>query len=280
MTPGYIYILQNPLYGAYVVKIGLTKREPDVRARELYVGSSGVPTPFEIATAYSVGDCKLAEKRVHKRFAAFRLNGRREFFRISPAVAASVAYDTCAKLNEELGLPPPKPFEINKSLSISNEKSRNKAFEDADTEIEMMGRLGVVDPRTLRESPIGTSVLTPEQIDRIEILGMQLAQVYPEKRQDMLDGFTRDKTPERELKIWEHITKAYLTIEQVEFASDDLKQEAFTLLLMRSWSRTDEVLSSIKLKHFTHKSAKHLLQAYEMRPKPISVSKFPNSPVR
>lgn len=244
------------------------------------MGSSGVPTPFEIATAYSVGDCKLAEKRIHKRLAAYRLNGRREFFRTSPTVAASVAYETCAKLNDELGLPPPKPFEINKTLSIPKVKTQNKASEDVATDIEKEGRLTVMDLNRLRESPIGTSVLTPDQLDRIDILGMQLAQVYPDKRQDMLDGFSRDKTPERELRIWEHITKAYLTIEQVEFASDDLKLEAFTLLLMRSWSSTDEVLSNIRLKHFTHKSAKHLLQAYEMRPKPIIVSSNPKLPIR
>lgn len=116
MIPGYIYNLQNPLYGTYVVKIGLTTREPDTRARELYIGSSGVPAPFEIAVAYSVGDCRAAEKLIHKRFSAFRLNGRREFFRLSSDVAAQVTLDTCAKINKELGLPSPVKFLIDKNI--------------------------------------------------------------------------------------------------------------------------------------------------------------------
>jgi len=123
-------------------------------------------------------------------------------------------------------------------------------------------------------------VLTHDQLDRIEILKMQLSRLYPEKIEEMLDGFSRDETPEREIRIWEHITKAYLTIEQVEFASDDLKQEAFHLLLMRSWSSTDEVLSSFRLKYFSLKSARRLLQAYEIRPKPIIVRHKPHPPIR
>lgn len=273
MVPGYIYILQNPLHGAYVVKIGLTKREPDARARELYVGSSGVPTPFEIAVAYSVGDCIAAEKRIHKRFAAFRLNGRREFFRISPDVAAFVTLDTCTKVNEELGLPSPVKFEIKKNISepkrLPGCDRNSEAPEDKDEYIKR--NLQLVNINSLRNAPLGTSTLTEDQLDRIQILKLQLSRLFPEKIQEMLDGFSRDRTPEREIRIWEHITKAYLTIEQVEFASEDLKNEAFILLLMRSGSSTDDVLSRIKLKHFTPKAAKKLLQAYEMRPKPIIV---------
>jgi hypothetical protein len=269
VTLGYLYLLQNPLYGAYVIKIGLTTREPDVRARELYVGSSGVPVPFEIATAYSVGDCKLAEKQTHKRLAAYRLNRGREFFRTSPAVAAAIAYDTCTKINDHLGLPPPEVFEIDKTpphlptgLRDKNAKSVAEAF-DGITEL--------VDPFTLRDSPLGTSTLTPEQLDRVEILKMHLSRLYPGKMEEILSSFSRDTTPEKEIKIWECITKAYLTIEQVEFASDDLRHEAFVLLLARSWSSTNEVLSSYELKHFSPKSAKRLLQAYELRPMPIVV---------
>ena len=230
-----------------------------------------MPTPFDIAIAYSVGDCKLAEKRVHKRFAAFRLNGRREFFRIPPDVAAFVTLDTCTKVNEELGLPSPVKFVMDKKILAS--KLRRSCDRDIevheDDDKESNSRL--VKLSSLRNAPLDTSILTPDQLDRIEILKLQLSRLFPEKIQEMLDGFSRDRRPEREIRIWEHITKAYLTIEQVEFASEDLKKEAFLLLLMRSGSSTEDVLSRVKLKHFTLKTAKHLLQAYEMRPKPIVV---------
>jgi hypothetical protein len=273
MSHGYIYVLRNPHYDAYLVKIGLTTRMPDVRAKELYIGSSGVPTPFEIATAYSVGDCKLAEKQTHKRLAAYRINGRREFFRTSPSVAAYIAYDTCEKINNELGLPPPELFQIDKTTPLSIIKNPQDDLEKFTADFENIERLT---PTDLRYSPLGTSDLTPEQLDRIEILKMQLSNIYPDKIQEILSGFSRDTTPEREICVWEHITKAYLTIEQVEFASDGLRHEAFHLLLLRSWSPTDEVLNSFTPKHFTLKSAKRLLSSYEMKPKPLIIRKRPH----
>lgn len=269
MSAGFVYVLQNPVYDPYVVKIGFSKREPNLRARELYDGATAVPVPFEVASAYSVGDCKLAEKMTHKRMASYRLNGRREFFRTAPHVAAAVAYDTCAKINEELGLPPPKSYETGVIKDL--EEGDNEGCDvTPESSFETEG-VWHIDPFRLRESPMGTSTLTAEQSDRIEILKMQLAQVHPDKNQEMLSGFSRDKNPEKEIKIWECITKAYLTIEQVEFASDDLRHEAFYLLLMRSWSPASKVLSDYKLKHLTPKTAKRLLRAYELKPLPISV---------
>lgn len=269
MSAGFIYVLQNPVYDPYVVKIGFSKREPDLRARELYDGSTGVPVPFEVASAYSVGDCKLAEKRTHKRLASYRLNGRREFFRTAPNIAAAIAYDTCAKINEELGLSPPEVFEVGE---IKDREHSADEYSDAHQESSFENdSVWHVDPFHLRESPTGTSTLTAEQSDRVEILKMQLAQVHPDKIEEMLSGFSRDKNPEKEIKIWECITKAYLTIEQVAFASDELRHEAFYLLLMRSWSPASKVLSDYKLKHLTSKAAKRLLRAYELKPMPISV---------
>lgn len=268
MNPGYIYVLQNAAYGAYVVKIGLTKREPNVRAREIYTGSSGVPVPFDIAVAYSVSDCVKAEKRIHKRLAAYRLNQRREFFRTSPSVAASIAYETCAQVNVENGDSPPRPYVLPPTGTLV--KSLDSVVEiDGTSEGSQSSEM--VDPGLLRESPVGTSTLTPEQLDRARILGMQLARVHPRTYREWYEGFSRDAHPERELQIWEHITKAYLTIEQVEFASDALKTEAFALLLQRSWSSTDEVLKETRLEHFTPMAAKRLLRSYELRPKPIVI---------
>lgn len=271
-TPGYIYILQNELFGPYVVKIGLTTLEPDSRALQLYSGSSGVPTPFDIVTAYSVGDCKLAETTIHKRLKAFRINGRREFFRSAPSVAASLAYETCADINSKLGLTPPKPY----ILKTVKNKTNRKATEEIERKITLPedGLKSVkIELHKLRQSPPGVSKLTPEQVDRIKVVAMLLSNIYPTALHEWVEDFTRDRTPERELCIWEHITKAYLTIEEVEIASDDFKLEAFTLLLLRSTSTTAEVLADKTLKHFTRKSAKRLLQAYELKPKPLLVTR-------
>ncbi|QJP97022.1 GIY-YIG nuclease family protein [Pseudomonas fluorescens] len=275
MTPGYIYVLQNELFGPYVVKIGLTTLEPDARALQLYNGSSGVPTPFDVLTAYSVGDCKQAETQIHKRLRAFRVNGRREFFRTSPSVAASLAYETCAKINDSLGLTSPKPYVI-KVRSPKNKKHEIDAIERRISVPEDNQETIGIELKKIKSSPIGTSSISPEQADRIKIIAMLLSKIFPSKVEEWLEDFTRDLDPEREICIWEQITKSYLTIDEIEIASDDLKQEAFALLLHRSTSPTTEVLAEAELKHFNRKSAKRLLQSYELKPKPLVVVKRAN----
>jgi hypothetical protein len=271
MAAGYIYVLQNPAYGRYAIKIGLTTRLPDVRARELYSGSSGVPLEFSVAVAYSVGDCKVAERQIHKRLKAFRMNNRREFFRSSPAVASAIVYETCCWVNTGLGLPSPAVFRFSARPSRKNpSKAAFRKSEEHD--LAETREVRWIDPREVRDSPLGTSILSAEQIDRAGIICMQMAQVFPEGQEKWHESFSRDSNPESELRIWEHITKAYLTVEEVEFASDALKFEAFELLLMRSMSPTSEVLERMSLKHFSPKSAKRLLQAYELKPKPLRVT--------
>jgi hypothetical protein len=270
MAAGYIYVLQNPAYGRYAIKIGLTTRLPDVRARELYSGASGVPLEFSVASAYSVGDCKVAERQIHKRLKAFRMNNRREFFRSSPAVASAIVYETCCWVNTGLGLPPPAVFRFPERPSPkSPSKVACKKLEEH--ELPEVQEITWIDPRKLRDSPLGTSTLSPEQVDRAGIICMQMAQVFPEGKEKWHESFSRDSNPESEIRIWEHITKAYLTVEEVEFASEALKFEAFGLLLMRSMSTTSDVLERMSLKHFSPKSAKRLLQAYELKPKPLRV---------
>lgn len=266
MHPGYIYVLQNRAFGSYVVKIGLTTREPSTRAREIYSGSTGVPMPFDIAVAYSVADCKIAEKRVHRRLAAYRLNHRREFFRLSPSVAAITAYESCAQVNSELGVGAPRPYNF----------AGAKPPGDSVTDAESSGAddsASLVDPHTLLESPVGTSTLREEQMDRARTVNRILARVNPVAHKAWIDGFTRDWHPESEIRIWEHIAKAYLTVDLVELARPEVQTEAFSLLLSRSMQSTEKVLEEATLKHFTRKSAKRLLDSYELRPKPLLVAK-------
>lgn len=272
MALGFIYILQNKTFGPYVVKIGFTTADPDSRASQLYNGSSGVPNPFDVFTAYSVGDCKLAEKHIHMRLKAFRINGRREFFRMAPAVAASLVYGTCAKINEDMGLASPKKYEPdvkdNSEIFVKMRLDEGSVCAAVDEKACFH-----IDPRHVMMSPRGVSKLTAEQEDRAGIVLMLLSNVYPSKPSEWLGDFTRDSNPEREISIWECIAKAFMTIDEVEIASEDLKFEAFTLLLVRSYSSTSETLDNVRLKYFTRKSAKKLLNAYELKPKPIVVSR-------
>ena len=77
---GYVYILTNDAMPGQL-KIGMTTREPDQRARELS-RSSGVALSFVVAFAEAVPDAEAAEKLIHKRLDKFRTNRRREFFEL------------------------------------------------------------------------------------------------------------------------------------------------------------------------------------------------------
>ena len=87
---GIVYILTNEAMPG-LVKIGRTTRKNlEVRIKQLYYGKSGVPVPFECAFAKEVVNPRKIEGGLHKVFCPDRVNPRREFFRIDPerAVAA------------------------------------------------------------------------------------------------------------------------------------------------------------------------------------------------
>jgi hypothetical protein len=73
MKAEYIYALQNKSFGVHHIKIDRTTRKPDLRAREMYHRASGVPEPFDIAFVCQVADCVVAEKKIHERLKAYRI---------------------------------------------------------------------------------------------------------------------------------------------------------------------------------------------------------------
>jgi T5orf172 domain len=80
MAAGHIYILVNAAMHGYL-KIGLTTRTPDERARELSQGTS-VVVPYSVAYSESVINCDVAERLIHTRLEKFRVNRGREFFHL------------------------------------------------------------------------------------------------------------------------------------------------------------------------------------------------------
>jgi hypothetical protein len=75
---GHVYILTNESMPDYL-KIGMTTRTPDDRAKELS-NVSGVPTPFVVAYSVEVVDCEAVESLVHARLGEYRHSKKREFF--------------------------------------------------------------------------------------------------------------------------------------------------------------------------------------------------------
>jgi len=79
--PGIIYVQRSAAHEQGLFKVGLTRRTAEIRASELS-SSTGVPLPFGVLANWNVADCAKVEQEVHRKLAAFRINPRREFFRV------------------------------------------------------------------------------------------------------------------------------------------------------------------------------------------------------
>lgn len=61
---GYVYVLTNPSFKEDWVKIGKSKREPEVWGKELY--NTAVPLPYEIYATLKTTKYNEAEKLIHR----------------------------------------------------------------------------------------------------------------------------------------------------------------------------------------------------------------------
>ena len=77
-----VYVLQNEAMPG-LIKIGITHDEKvDKRLQTLY--TTGVPLPFECIWAGEVDNCAEIESLIHNAFSDFRINPKREFFKLKP----------------------------------------------------------------------------------------------------------------------------------------------------------------------------------------------------
>jgi len=85
---GLVYILTNPSMPG-LVKIGMTEQDDaNVRVAQLY--TTGVPFPFTIEFVGKVADAERVEDAFHIAFGPYRVNPKREFFRIDPEQAIAL----------------------------------------------------------------------------------------------------------------------------------------------------------------------------------------------
>lgn len=83
-----VYVLTNPAMPGFV-KIGKTLLE-DVSQRIGQLYTTGVPFPFELAFACKVPNADEVEKALHRAFAPYRANPKREFCNIEPDQAIAI----------------------------------------------------------------------------------------------------------------------------------------------------------------------------------------------
>lgn len=102
---GYVYVLTNPSFRDDWVKIGKSKRLPEVRGRELY--NTAVPLPYEVYATLYTEKYNEAERMIHRsidRISDLRINKNREFFNISPEDAYEILLDIKDLLGDEASL--------------------------------------------------------------------------------------------------------------------------------------------------------------------------------
>jgi hypothetical protein len=266
METNQIYILKNRSFQQNIVKIGMTTKHPSVRAKKIYAGATGVPEPFDVVFACSVVDCKLAERNVHRRLAAFRVNDSREFFRITPKIARQIVLDVCSEVN--IGYRSERPV-----ITVDHITITQPELPPSDDYEEKYGEILLLRHNEINSLPIGTTILSKSQKERITVIGAILDEVYPECEETWHDSFSRDRNPETEIRIWEHIAKAFLKFDEIGHLSVDEKKEAYELLLKRSLSPTKTVLQRHNLRHFTKEAALKIMGGYELAPKPITVTR-------
>jgi hypothetical protein len=96
---GFIYILRNPTMDENIFKIGLTKNEVAERVKQL--SKTSVPDKFYKSQEWNVKDCIRAEKEIHQILNEYRVDPRREFFKIKYDKAISVIKDVVDRINKE-----------------------------------------------------------------------------------------------------------------------------------------------------------------------------------
>lgn len=94
-TEQYVYIVSNSLYPSDVFKIGSTKENPSTRAYQLQ--STGVPVPFTIEYIIVTSNGDKLEKEIHRHLHDYRVNPKREFFKIDKSNLYQI-------LTDEMGL--------------------------------------------------------------------------------------------------------------------------------------------------------------------------------
>jgi len=79
---GYIYVMRSAAHDKNIFKVGLTRRNSEVRSQELS-NSTSSPDHFLVVEEWEVSDCILAEKMIHDKLKEYRINPKREYFQVS-----------------------------------------------------------------------------------------------------------------------------------------------------------------------------------------------------
>lgn len=76
----FVYVMSNPSFEANILKVGWSRKHPEIRASTLF--TSGLPTPFVIEFIITTCNGSNLETQIHNHIKEYRVNDNREFFKI------------------------------------------------------------------------------------------------------------------------------------------------------------------------------------------------------
>ena len=91
---GYVYILSNKSMPG-IFKVGKTKNHISVRLNDLR--STGVPDDFNIEMIVKSSNEDFLEKTIHRTLSIYRINRKREFFKIDREQIIMITIDICKR---------------------------------------------------------------------------------------------------------------------------------------------------------------------------------------
>ena len=95
---GYIYIQRTAAMEEDIFKIGLTRNSVEQRAKQL--SNTSAADKFLVLAKFASKDCVVAEKTLHKKLNDYRINPKREYFRLNIQKAYKIVSKTIEELNK------------------------------------------------------------------------------------------------------------------------------------------------------------------------------------
>jgi hypothetical protein len=124
------------------------------------------------------------------------------------------------------------------------------------------GKVAWVDPNTIQPGPIRHEKLSEEQMERIRTLQATFVEVDGHPLDKWVDDFKRDQDPDKEIRIWERMAKAYRSYCDKHELSAEAKKDVYSVVLMRSMASEQDVLERVKLKKLTKEEAKEVMRGF------------------
>jgi hypothetical protein len=130
-----------------------------------------------------------------------------------------------------------------------------------------------VSPKDIHPQPNRQSKLSAAQLGRIKKLQVALSEVDDSSLDKWIEDFEKDRDPEREIRIWEAMAKAYQAYCSEHALNIRGKGEVMGLLLLRSGTTSEEAIQQFQPEVLTAKEGRDVVGLYRLNAEPITVER-------